>query len=51
MSIQKQVVEKYMDGFRTTDHDKISSCLTDDVIWEIPGFYLRHGITEFNNEI
>lgn len=32
MSEQKQIVEKYMDGFRTTDHEKILSCLTDDVV-------------------
>ncbi len=51
MSAQKQIVEKYMDGFRTTDHEKILSCLTDDVIWEMPGFYLHNGIAAFDKEI
>lgn len=51
MSEQKQIVEKYMDGFRTTDHKKILSCLTDDVIWEMPGFYLHNGIEAFDKEI
>src|SRR5690606_29759744 len=51
MSEQKRVVEKYMDGFRATDHKKILSCLTDDVVWECPGFYLHKGITAFEKEI
>ncbi len=51
MSQQKQIVEKYMDGFRTTDHKKILSCLTNDVVWEMPGFYLRKGIDAFDKEI
>lgn len=51
MSEQKQIVEKYMDGFRATDHEKILSCLTDDVVWECPGFYLHKGITAFGKEI
>jgi ketosteroid isomerase-like protein len=51
MSEQKQIVEKYMDGFRATDHEKILSCLTDDVVWECPGFYLHKGITAFDKEI
>lgn len=51
MSEQKQIVEKYMEGFRTTNHEKILSCLTEDVVWECPGFYLHNGITAFDKEI
>ena len=51
MSEQKQVLAKYMDGFRATDHEKILSCLTDDVVWEMPGFYLHHGKAAFDKEI
>lgn len=51
MSVQKQIVEKYMDGFRATDHEKILSCLTDDVVWEMPGFYLHNGKAAFDKEI
>ena len=51
MSEQKQIVEKYMDGFRSTDHEKILSCLTDDVVWEMPGFYLHNGKDAFDKEI
>lgn len=51
MSEQKQIVEKYMDGFRATDHEKILSCLTDNVVWEMPGFYLHNGKAAFDKEI
>ena len=51
MSSQKQIVEKYMDGFRSTDHAKILSCLNDDVIWEMPGFFHHEGKEAFDKEI
>lgn len=51
MSAQKVLVEKYMEGFRETDHKKILSCLTDDVIWELPGVYLHKGKEAFDKEI
>jgi ketosteroid isomerase-like protein len=51
MTNQKQTVEKYMDGFRSTDHAKILSCLTDDVIWEMPGFFYHEGKNAFDKEI
>ncbi|MGV3762304.1 nuclear transport factor 2 family protein [Parapedobacter sp.] len=51
MNGQKQIVEKYMDGFRASDHDKIRSCLTDDVVWEMPGVYLHRGKPSFDKEI
>ena len=51
MSEQKEIVEKYSEGFRATDHEKILSCLTDDVVWEMPGFFLHIGKAAFNNEI
>jgi ketosteroid isomerase-like protein len=51
MSHQKQIVTAYMDGFRTTDHKKILSCLTDDVVWEMPGFFYHEGKKAFDKEI
>lgn len=51
MSNQKETVEKYMDGFRVTDHQKILSCLTDDIVWEMPGYYLHKGKDAFDAEI
>jgi len=51
MTDNKQTVQKYMDGFRESDHEKILSCLTADVIWEMPGVYLHSGKNEFDKEI
>ena len=51
MSENKKVVEKYMEGFRESDHQKILWCLTDDVVWEMPGVYKHIGKEEFEKEI
>ena len=40
-----------MDGFLATDHKKILSCLTDNVVWEMPGAYLHNGKAAFDREI
>ena len=48
---QKQIVERYLEGFNAGDHPKILSCLTQDVIWIMPGVYRKVGITEFAGEI
>ncbi len=37
MTGQKAMVEKYTDGFRTGDLEKILSCLTEDVVWALRG--------------
>jgi hypothetical protein len=37
MTENKRTVEKYMDGFRKSDHGQILSCLTDDIEWVMPG--------------
>lgn len=47
----KKVVESYMDAFNELDHEKILSCLTDDVIWEIPGHTTLQGKVAFDAEI
>ena len=40
-----------MDGFRATDHATILSCLTDDVVWDMPGFFHHEGKEAFDREI
>jgi uncharacterized protein len=40
-----------MDAFRSTDHARVLSCLTDDVEWLIPGFFHTHGKEEFDAQI
>jgi ketosteroid isomerase-like protein len=47
----KRVIERYMAGFRATDHALILSCLTDDVEWEIPGMLHSRGKAAFDREI
>ena len=51
MSQNKQTVEKYMEGFRKTDHALILSCLTDDIEWLIPGMFHKEGKDAFDKEI
>ena len=50
-SENKSTVERYLDGFRRTDHDRILSCLTDDVEWVIPGLFHKTGKDAFDHEI
>ena len=51
MSARKGVVEKYIEGFRRTDHARILSCLTDDVVWVLHGYKTLHGKAAFDAEI
>jgi ketosteroid isomerase-like protein len=40
-----------MDGFNKSDHAEILSCLTDDVVWDMPGFFHLVGKEAFDKEI
>jgi ketosteroid isomerase-like protein len=51
MTENKRTVQLYMDGFRTSDHELILSCLTDDVEWILPGAFHLHGKEAFDGEI
>lgn len=51
MSTRTDVVERYFDGFRRSDHDLILSCLTDDVVWDLPGHAHLEGKEAFDGEI
>lgn len=51
MSENKKTVETYMDGFRAGNHAQILGCLTDDVVWEMPGVYHHSGKAAFDKEI
>ena len=50
-SARKQVVEQYFDGFRKSDHGQILGLLTDDVVWDLPGFKHLTGKAAFDSEI
>ena len=51
MTINQQTIERYMDGFRRSDHDAVLGCLTNDVEWLIPGAFHIHGKEAFDREI
>jgi ketosteroid isomerase-like protein len=51
MSENKKTVEKFMDGFNKADHEQILSCLTEDVVWEMPGGFHLVGKEAFDKEI
>jgi ketosteroid isomerase-like protein len=51
MSEHKRLVERYFDGFRTSDHAAILGCLSDDVVWDLPGFRSLEGKAAFDGEI
>jgi ketosteroid isomerase-like protein len=51
VSAQKALVQTYFDGFRRSDHAAILACLTDDVVWELPGYKTLAGKAAFDGEI
>lgn len=51
MSQNKQTVQKYMNAFARTDHAEILSCLTESVVWEIPGAFHVTGKDAFDKQI
>ncbi len=51
MTENKKTIQKYIEGFIASDHEKILSCLTDDVVWDIPGMFHITGKEAFDKEI
>ena len=51
MTPNKQTVNEYMAAFMVSDHQRILACLTDDVVWEMPGIYQHVGKKAFDKEI
>ena len=51
MTPNKKTVERYMEGFRRSDHAMVLSCLADDVVWDMPGFFHLEGKQAFDGEI
>jgi uncharacterized protein len=48
---KQQIVDRYMNGFRRSDHEAVLECLTDDIVWRIHGLRTTHGKAEFDDEI
>ena len=51
LSENKKTVERYIDGFNTSDHEKILSCLTDDIEWTVFGAFQLRGKAAYDKEI
>lgn len=51
MTPNKQTVNEYMEAFKVSDHKRILDCLTDDIVWEMPGIYQHVGKEAFDKEI
>ena len=51
MTENKKTVMEYMESFMVSDHSRILACLTEDVVWEMPGAFHLVGKEEFDNEI
>jgi len=51
MRENKKIIQKYMDGFIVSDHEKILSCLAEDIVWDMPGFFHLNGKQAFDKEI
>ena len=51
MTSQRELVEEYLEEFRTSDHARILATLTDDVEWVIHGHRTTRGKAEFDDEI
>jgi ketosteroid isomerase-like protein len=51
VSRHKDIVERYIEGFRRSDHTLILSCLTEDVVWILHGYKTLQGKAAFDAEI
>ena len=51
MTRNKQTVQQYMDTYAASDDAGVAACLTDDVIWEMPGFFHLTGKEAFLKEM
>ena len=51
MSRNTDTVERYLDGFRRSDHAQILSCLTDDIEWTVFGAFHLTGKQAYDEAI
>lgn len=51
MTANKNTVALYIEGFKTYDRKKILLCLTEDIVWDMPGFFHLSGKEAFDKEI
>jgi uncharacterized protein len=51
MTANQRTIDRYMEGFRKSDHEMVLSCLSGDVEWELPGAFHIHGKEAFDQHI
>jgi ketosteroid isomerase-like protein len=51
MSRNTDTIDRYLDGFRRSDHEQILSCLTDDIRWTVYGHFQLTGKVAYDNAI
>jgi uncharacterized protein len=51
MSAKKDVVRRYIDGFRKSEHEQILSCLTEGIEWTVFGAFRLEGKDAYDAEI
>jgi ketosteroid isomerase-like protein len=51
VSAHTEIVDAYMEGFRRSDKPAILALLTEDVVWDLPGFRHLRGKADFEGEI
>jgi uncharacterized protein len=51
VTVRKEIVERYFEGFRRQDHEMILALLTEDVTWYLPGHATLEGKAAFDGEI
>lgn len=51
MKSRTSIVEAYFDGLRRGNHQQVLDLLTDDVVWELPGYRTLVGKEQFDGEI
>lgn len=51
MSDNTDTVERYLEGFRTGNHQQILDCLTDDITWTVFGAFRLSGKQAYDAEI
>jgi ketosteroid isomerase-like protein len=51
MSVNTDTVARYLDGFRRNDHERILSCLTEDIEWTVFGAFHLTGKRAYDQAI
>ena len=51
MSRNTDTVHRYLDGFRSGDHQQILSCLTEDIVWTVFGAFRLQGKAAYDAAI